>query len=367
MSHVAIIGCGVVGAAIAYELSRVPGLTVTVLDRQSPAGSATRAALGVLMGVISQKAKGRNWQLRRESVERYDALIDELEAVVARPIPYNRNGILKLCFEGDDLERWQSLAQIRQRQGFDLKLLSTDEVRSRYPYLHCDRVIGAVYSPGDRQVAPVPLTEALVEAARANGVNFRFDTQVSGAQVESQGSDRRVEALTLNLDGDCLPVDWAIVAAGLGSTPFTAALSQPVEIGAVLGQAMRVRLNVPLAEARSQPAITGDDIHIVPLGKCEYWIGATVEFPNEAGEVAPDPQQLEAVLEGAIEFCPAIKNAQILDRWFGLRPRPQGQPAPVIKLLDGYQNVWLATGHYRNGILMAPATANRIRAAIAPN
>jgi glycine/D-amino acid oxidase-like deaminating enzyme len=79
MSHVAVIGCGIVGAAIAYELSRVSGLKITVLDRQPPAQGSTGAALGVLMGAISNKVKGRAWQLRQTSMQRYETLIPELE------------------------------------------------------------------------------------------------------------------------------------------------------------------------------------------------------------------------------------------------------------------------------------------------
>ncbi|NEO09325.1 FAD-dependent oxidoreductase, partial [Moorena sp. SIO3I8] len=71
MSKVAIIGCGIVGAAIAYELSRVNGLSITVLDQHMPAQGSTGAALGVLMGAISKKVKGRAWQLRQASIQRY--------------------------------------------------------------------------------------------------------------------------------------------------------------------------------------------------------------------------------------------------------------------------------------------------------
>jgi glycine/D-amino acid oxidase-like deaminating enzyme len=77
MSQVVVIGCGIIGAAIAYELSLVAGLEITVLDRQQPAQGATGAALGVLMGAISKKTKGRAWQLRQSSMQRYETLIPE--------------------------------------------------------------------------------------------------------------------------------------------------------------------------------------------------------------------------------------------------------------------------------------------------
>ncbi|NER84599.1 MAG: FAD-binding oxidoreductase, partial [Leptolyngbya sp. SIO1D8] len=97
MKQVVLVGCGVVGAAIAYELSQQPDLNITVLDRQLPAQGATGAALGILMGIISQKVKGRNWRLREASIRRYQTLLPELETVTGQPLPYNRHGILSLC------------------------------------------------------------------------------------------------------------------------------------------------------------------------------------------------------------------------------------------------------------------------------
>ena len=178
MSHIAIIGCGAIGATIAYELSRVPGLSVSVFDRQWPAQGATGAALGVLVACISQKTKGRRWQLRLASLQRYRTLIPELEAATGKAIPWNRNGILRLCFAGEDLSRWERLVQVRSQQGLTLELLEAEWVRSHYPYLRHANIAAAVRSPQDIQVDPVALTQALVAAAQANGVRFHFNTAV---------------------------------------------------------------------------------------------------------------------------------------------------------------------------------------------
>jgi glycine/D-amino acid oxidase-like deaminating enzyme len=90
-------------------------------------------------------------------------------------------------------------------------------------------------------------------------------------------------------------------------------------------------------------------------------VGATVEFPDEEGEVMADEQLLNGVIEAAIAFCPGLQNLKITQQWSGLRPRPHNQPAPIIRQLPGYEQVWLATGHYRNGVLLAPATAQIVR------
>jgi glycine/D-amino acid oxidase-like deaminating enzyme len=76
---------------------------------------------------------------------------------------------------------------------------------------------------------------------------------------------------------------------------------------------------------------------------------------------------LQKVLQQAIAFCPELAKAKIIRTWSGLRPRPEGRPAPVIGKLPGFSNVLLATGHYRNGVLLAPATASTIREMIISN
>ena len=358
MIRVAVVGCGVVGAAIAYELSQIPGLTVTVFDRQLPAQAATGAALGVLMGIISHKIKGKAWQLRLASMQRYETLIPELEAIADCTIPWNRNGILKLCFADEDLTKWQALAETRKQQGWELEMLDSAQLQAQYPYLNQDSINAAIYSPQDRQVDPVALTHALVTGAERNGVTFHFNATVQAATYNSDFHNSQYSQLQTTA-GTFL-VDWLVIAAGLGSTPLIASLQQSVEIRPVLGQAIHLQLDQPLA-SEQQPVITGNDVHIVPLGSHECWVGATVEFSALGEEVAPDEALLQTVLEQAIAFYPALAKATVLKTWSGLRPRPEGRPAPIIGPLPGYSNVLLATGHYRNGVLLAPATAQMIR------
>ncbi|MEQ9625000.1 NAD(P)/FAD-dependent oxidoreductase [Coleofasciculus chthonoplastes] len=369
MTHVAIIGCGIVGAAIAYQLSGVSGLQVTVLDRHPPAQGSTGAALGVLMGVISQKVKGRTWQLRQASMQRYETLIPELETLTGYQIPFNRQGILMLAFENDDLARWQNLVKIRQSQGWQLEIWNTAQVESHCPQLNLENSIGAIYSPNDRQVEPTALTHALVAAAQQRGVTFKFGVGVEGVEsMPVNGSNQRI-CQQIYTQMETLAVDWLVIAAGLGSAQLVNFLLSPpnqssaIALKPVLGQALQLRLGNTIGHPDFQPVITADDVHIVPIGGGDYWVGATVEFPHGT-EVVAEPALLEQVKQDAIGFCPALAQATVVRTWLGKRPRPEGQPAPVIGKLSGYDNVLLATGHYRNGVLLAPATAQEIQAII---
>lgn len=360
MTHVVIIGCGVVGASIAYELSQIPQLTVTVFDQQQPAQGSTGAALGVLMGAISHKVKGRAWQMRETSIKRYETLIPELEKITNRSILFNRLGILMLCFAGENLQKWQELIEIRQTQGWNLQLLDRTQIQSNYPQINLENVIGAVYSPQDRQLDPTALTLALVEAAQQNGVHFQFGVKVEGFQTINLTENQAICSELLTTHGE-VKVDQVILTAGLGTTPLlpTKNHQKLIKIRPVLGQALQLKLSQPLGEL--EPVITGDDVHIVPVGNAEYWVGATVEFPENDDQIIVDQTQIHPVLEGAIQLCPALSEAKILRQWSGLRPRPDGKPAPIIESLSGFENILLATGHYRNGVLLAPATAETIR------
>ncbi|MDJ0733624.1 MAG: FAD-dependent oxidoreductase [Nostocaceae cyanobacterium] len=358
--NVVIIGCGIVGAVIAYELSLVPGLNITVLDKQSPAQASSGAALGVLMGIISHKIKGKAWRLRQTSIERYETLIPELEAITGDKIPYNRQGILSLCLEDENMAGWEKLQQVRHSQDFALEIWDRVQLQQICPQIDVKttKIINAIYSPQDRQLDPTALTLALVTAAKHNGVTCKFGVQALGM---TPNKEREVCQQIETTEGK-IAGDWFIIAAGLGSSPLTAQLNQKVDIRPVLGQALHLRLGHKLGNPQFQPVITGNDVHIVPVGEGDYWVGATVEFPpDQLDDIPADKELLEAVLQQAIAFCPELATAKVIRTWSGLRPRPEGRPAPIIEKLPGYSNILLATGHYRNGVLLAPATAYTIR------
>lgn len=371
--RIGIIGCGVVGAAIAYRLSSIPGLEVLVYDSRSPQQfEATGAALGVLMAAISGKLKGRHLKLRLESLGLYESLIPQLEQQTGLEIPYNREGILQLYFEVAELKRFETLQAVRQTQGFDLELWSLERLSQQFPELAQGRslvegsegksVVGAVYSPQDRQVDPVALTQGLVQGALQQGANIHFETGITGFRTQDFAEEQLLTHLqTVSTE---VPVDWVVVSAGLGSTPLTQALKQPIAIQPVLGQAIHLRSKVPLRSPC--PVVNGCDVHLVPMNDHELWVGATVEFPEidplkiEQARITPSPQALDLVLQQAIALYPALADAEVLRTWQGFRPRPQERAAPVIERLPGYGNVLIASGHYRNGVLLAPITAEKI-------
>ena len=390
MNHIVIIGCGIIGATLAYELSLIEGLKITVVDKQPPAQAATGAALGVLMGIISHKVKGKAWRMRQTSIQRYETLIPELEAITNKKIPFNRQGILMLLpspqVTTDDLAFWEKLRETRQNQGWQLEILDKAQLEKICPQVDVksQEYIGAIHSPQDRQIDPTAFTLALVEAAKHNGVRFKFGVSALGMKSKNltpqppslRGKGENSKPLSLQekgfsateletTDGN-IAADKFIISAGLGSSLLTEKLNQKVDIRPVLGQAIHLRLGHPLGKSEFQPAITNNDTYIVPCGAgvyptTDYWVGATVEFSQDGGEISADKELLDNTLKGAIATCPELAKAEIIRTWSGLRPRPENRPAPVIEQLPGYDNVILASAHYRNGVLLAPATAEMVK------
>jgi glycine oxidase len=354
-STISIVGCGIIGATIAYELSCLNRFEIAVYDSHQPAQASTGAALGVLMGVISQKVKGRAWKMREYSIRHYHQLIPELEQITGLQIPHNSQGIFKLLSPDADLVKWQQLATTRNEQEWQLEIWESSQILAQLPHLNPQLVGTAIYSPQDLQVDPVALTNALVAAAKMNGVKFYFDRSVHSIAANNPHC-----CDVLMGDGKVVTSDRVIVTAGLGSTDLLAPFGS-IEINPVLGQAIHIRLPQPLGNQDFQPTISYEDLNIVPLNHNEYWVGATVEFPVD-GNIVAQAECLEQLKQTSIDLCPDLATGEIIRTWQGLRPRPHQRPAPVIDRVGENGRVLVATGHYRNGILLAPATARSIAA-----
>lgn len=353
MKRVLIIGGGIVGTTIAYELSQLSQFDITLIEKDAPAQASTGAALGILMGIISQKTKGRGWQLRAASMERYPHLLAALAEETGDHVPHCQ-GLIHLCFEGEAMAKWQELAQIRHQQGWQLELWDLQQLQTACPDLNTRGIVGAVYSPQDLQVHPQALTQTLLKAAQQRGVSCHWGIEATGVSVHTPPENG--QSYTVHTNQGDYETDYLIIAAGLGSLPLTSHLKQPITLRPVLGQGMRVHLP---RELTLPTVVTGDDVHLIPLGNQAYWVGATVEFPDQ-----PVTKPLKTVWEQAVQFCPALAAGEIFETWSGERPRPEGQAAPVIQPLAGYDKVIVATGHYRNGVLLAPATAEQVKAMV---
>lgn len=338
-NRVAVVGCGVIGATIAYELSRL-SLAVEVIEaRSQPGMGATGAALGVLMAACAQKQDGDLVKLRLASLSRYDRLIADLVTETGLAIPYNRAGILSIYADPNAEAKWSPTILARRSQGFNLNWFDRSALRSQYPMLAAQ---SGMYSGSDRALNPAKFVQALVQAAQQNGAKFTFNSPV--------------EKLS-----DLPDADWVVITAGLGSDRLLDSLDLGNDAPLLMpvgGQAIEIYLpDLDVSQVIHAVDLNGSDINIVPLGQDRYWVGATVEF--EAQDL-PKEANIKTLLETASQFCPLMLQAKVLKTWAGDRPRPRKARSPILGFVPGHQNTLVAIGHYRNGILMAPISAQII-------
>lgn len=336
--RIAIIGAGVIGAAIAWELSGLPDYEIQVFEAQaSPARGATGAALGLLMAVLSERGAHK----RLASLHRYHQIQTELNT------PGNAKGILHLY---NDWHDWQkALAKIprRQNQGWAMQIFTPAQVTCEFPHVNITHLVGAILCPQERQFQPVPLTQNWLNLAQNQGVKIHYNSPITkvipGQPILLELPDRQQEC------------DWLIVSGGLGSTQI-AGLTAPFQLEPVLGQA----IEIVCPELKNYPILYGDDTAIAPQDSGVVWVGATVEFSSLEPPM-PNPESLDTLWQKAVNLCPVLAGKSWQNQWYGLRPRPVGQPAPILHIDRQCHHILWATGHYRNGVLLAPFTADWVR------
>jgi len=192
---------------------------------------------------------------------------------------------------------------------------------------------------------PRHLTQALIQGARQYGAEFCFHQPVTGLK---QGEDRINAVYTPN---QTISAGTVVLSAGLGSTALGLSLDLQVPIRPVKGQALQVYS----PEISLGPVVTDHDLHLVPLCDGTIWIGATVEFNPPTPQ--PTLEGFQSLITQALKICPALAHAEIRSTWSGQRPRPLGQRAPILGFSPLHRNLVIATGHYRNGVLLSPITA----------
>ncbi|MEB3255456.1 MAG: FAD-dependent oxidoreductase [Synechococcaceae cyanobacterium] len=356
-----VAGGGVIGRLAAWRLA-LAGHPITLVDPAlvAPSESAdphdpparlsgSQAALGVLMARLFHRSSGRAWRLRQQSHTLWADWLAELERR-GHHLP-RRAGVLVLAATPADLERQAEIAADRARLGIPMHRLGPDELAALHPSLP-GTPLGGLLSPEDGQIAPGPLLEALLLEAQGAGAHTVADAAVAVERNPEAPPGRRWRLLLAG--GGQLEADWLVLSLGLGTAELLANLGHPLPLEPVLGQALALEL--PADPAWTWPGVVvWRGVNLVPrpdraaAGR-QLWLGATLE-PGTAAS----PQALAELPTLGGEAPPWLREASVLRSWQGLRVRPEGQPAPL--LLEPEPGLLVASGHYRNGVLLAPATA----------
>ena len=342
---VLIIGAGVIGCAIARALALGGAGRVLVVDRAAPGSEASSAAAGVLAAASSRARRGARFDLKRASAARYPALVDALRAETGIDIGYAPSGLLDLAFSSREAEQLERLIAKRREDGFRVERLDAEAVRARHPEVNPAVRLGARFAD-DAVVDPIRLVEALHAAALARGVEFRLGAPVARLRA------RRGGGVEVEHDGARLTPGRVVVAAGAWSAALVAGLRARLPVRADRGEMLALKPRAPLA----LPILWGDGC-LVPRAGDEVWVGST--STRDATDKLVLARHAALLLSRAVRMVPALAAAPIVRVWAGVRPNST-LGRPILGPLPGAPSLTLAVGHHRNGILLAPITAELI-------
>jgi glycine oxidase len=343
-SDIVVVGAGIVGCAIAHELAR-RGASVQIVDDRPAGMGATQASAGILAPHIEAREGHPLLDLTTRSLELFDNFILSLGSTGGVPL-YRRTGTLEVATDGESMRRLESEAQALQRRGVESRLLDGGAARSEEPHLS-GAVVGGLLVPTHGFVAAGDLTRALTAAARRHGAQLIERGRVR--RVVRSGTDLRVETDRGSLTGNAV-----VLAAGSWSGQIVIdGIEARLPVRPVRGQL----LHLGWAGARVGRVVWSDRCYVVPWEDGTLLVGATVE---EAGfDERTTTAGVRDLIEAAAEVLPHAWTAALIAAKAGLRPATPDD-LPVIGRSTVLPNVMYATGHFRNGVLLAPLTAQLV-------
>jgi len=349
MPKVAIIGAGVIGVGIAWRLA-AKGARVDVFDRGAAGGGASHAAAGMLAACCeAEPGEDALVALGRESQARWPAFAAELLKASGIDVELRTEGTLVVALTADDQARIHHHLAHQKKLGLPLEWISAAETRRREPHL-AGKLAGAVWSPEDHQVDNRKLAAGLRVAAEAAGASIHEHKPVKEISI----AGGRADGVVLG-DGTKVQADVVVLAAGAWSRTIgglAPELRPPVR--PIKGQMLSLRMDA-VAPLMTH-VIWAPGVYMVPRKDGRLIVGATVE--EKAFDTALTAGGLLTLLEAAWRTIPAIEELPIDEMWVGHRPGSRDD-APIVGPGPA-QGLIYATGHHRNGILLAPVTVDAI-------
>lgn len=343
-ADVLIIGGGIIGCSIAWRLAQA-GMKVTVLDRSDPGAEASSAAAGMLAPASEMLTPRTFSELCVASRNLYPHFAAEIEESSGHHVAYRSDGSLLVALNQELEEELAEVHRAQTAQGFALHRLTAAEVHERAAGLS-PQVRSGLFVPGDHWVDNERLMRALLIACQRAGVRIEAGHAVH--KLHTQGD--HVASVTAGNHAGFMAKTY-IVAAGCWSGDVTRELGMHVPIVPCRGQVMEFEA------PREIPFILRAGIHyLVPRPERRVLLGTTAEYSGF--EKVVTAKGLHSILEGTVRLAPQVSEFRFLRAWAGLRP-DTADHLPVL----GYgeiANLVFATGHFRNGILLAPVTAEII-------
>ena len=351
LDEVLIAGGGVIGLACAWRAAR-RGLKVRVVERsQALAGEATGVAAGML-APVGEASWGEEalLDLGLASLEMWEAFASELESDSGRSPGYRRCGALHVALDRDEAAELRRRLELHERLGLGSGWMLPGDCRGLEPALS-PKVAGGLHAPDEAAADPVALANALEAAIRELGGEIELGAEIVGADLSD------APELTL-ADGRTLRAERLVVATGAwsGSAEWLPRDLRP-PVRPVKGEILTLRGSATDPVCRG--IVAGERVYMVPREDGRLLVGATVE--EKGFDTTLTAGGVHELLREAYRVVPEVAELEFAGAATGLRP---GSPdnAPIVGHAPGHSRVLLATGHFRNGVLLAPVTGEAVAA-----
>ena len=347
---VVIVGGGIIGCAIAFFLAK-SGVQPLILERGQIGGEASSGAAGMLTAQAHTDEPGPLFDLKLASRALYEELANELHDRTGLDIEYRKLGHVAPALTDEENEAVGRRVEWQRARGLPAVKLNRMEARDLEPGLAPD-VVGAGWFPEDHHVNNSAATQALASAALRLGGQVRTDCGVTDLVGEGQRvtgvrtKDERVSTGTV------------ILCAGAWMQEFEKAARIPIPIVPAKGQIVVAKLEPPAL----RHIVYGTAAYAVPRPSGEHIIGSTVEFVGFDKRVTVDG--MTGILQGITRLVPALHEGAMVASWACLRPAAS-DGLPILGRVPARPGLVIATGHFRNGILLAPITGKLIAELIA--
>jgi glycine oxidase len=344
---VAIVGGGIIGGSVAYELGQ-RGLRVAILDRRELMREASWAAAGMLSPAPNCSAAFPLVPLGRAGLALYPQFIGTVEEASGLRTGYRAGGAIEIIRHGDAERELSTLVALHHGLGLGCEPLRLDEARAMEPALGRDARAAALL-PDECSVDPRALAGAVLSAAVSVGVTLRPGVEAISLAIEA---DKCVGVKTAS--GETFHAAHVVLAAGCWSSQIPEA--------APYAQTFPVRGQIAVLRHCGTPirhVLRSEHVYLVPRNlesPQTVIVGSTLEHAGYEKRVTSGG--LEKILAAANELVPELAHAEIVETWCGLRPGTPDQ-LPILGSAN-IEGLVFATGHYRNGILLAPITAKLV-------
>jgi len=346
-AHIVIIGSGIIGKFNALELSEL-GFRITIIDPAERKNSSN-AALGLLMGNMYQKRRGRSWDLRKQSMELWPKWIEFLQK-----FNYELNIKKPLIQLTTNEEKFKKLEKfIYENNDLNLQILEKNSIIiENINKAFQTKNIKGMISFKDGRINALSLLKTLDKYLKQKKVNFLEEEIIKIRKLNNQW-------ISKTRNNQNIKSDMVILCNSLKAVDLINNLSHNIKLKPVLGQAMELEINDAEVDLLSLPKqFNIDGKNIIRLSKNKIIIGSTDEYST-----IPEENTF-AKLTNFLDKKPNwLVKGEIFKKWYGIRSRPDGQPSPIMKNLD--DGLLICAGFYKNGILLAPAcskwVANEIK------